>query len=93
MDRRGLRFGWVLAGSLGLGGAAAIAPWALRPGDPSPVMAVMLSAAWGVSVAAGLRRFGRRGLWLLTGAPAAALWPVLFLALASGCAADRALCP
>jgi hypothetical protein len=46
----------------------------------------LASGIWMLLVLYGLLRIGRRGLWLLAGAPLSLLWPVVMLWLYLACA-------
>jgi len=62
--------------------------WPLKSRLPDEV-AVLSSGAllipWLAVFRASLRNYGRRGLWLLIGAPLVLFWPVVFLLLCLSC--------
>ena len=67
----GLR-GWLLA-SLVLAVLAFGLPWLTHFADGG--LSIVLPLLWLASVVAGIAQLGRRGLWLLAGAPLVLFWP------------------
>lgn len=50
------------------------------------------AAVWAVLFAVGLITHGRRGLWLLVGAPFALFWPAVWTMYVAGCTLGDAPC-
>ena len=77
----------MLALSIAIAVAAAWVPWASQPRNPDVRIGFALTALWIVMVVVAFARLRRSALWLLLGAPAAMLWPVLFAWLIVACSA------
>jgi hypothetical protein len=83
------RFGWLLLGSLAVGALAFSTEWTILPWMPSTVdfvlINVALAAVWTGFVAVALLRYGKRGLWILVGAPLVMWWPLALALLQWAC--------
>ena len=81
-----------LAIALGAGGMPSVAIWL---GQHIPELWVLfpcgllLSCGWLAMTALFVGQYGKRGLWLLVGAPVALFWPFWIVALFWGCSSGR----
>jgi hypothetical protein len=86
--RSGLIISLVLAcgaaglSSLGMLFSAPVISWFFPSG-------LLLSCGWLATTAISIGHYGKRGLWLLTGAPLALFWPVCMGALFAACSIAR----
>src|SRR5205085_253589 len=89
-----LKFGLALSFAIALG-AAGMPSVAMSLGQHITELWVffpcglLLSCGWLAMTALFIEQYGKRGLWLLVGAPVALFWPFWIVALFWGCSSGR----
>jgi hypothetical protein len=75
--------------SLLIGILAVSTRWTVLPLTPASLVFVAVSAAlalpWAILFVLSVHRYGRKGLWILVGAPMILFWPVMFGLLVWSC--------